>query len=111
MTINEWQKAVDNWIKLYGVRYFDISTNTLLLAEEFGEYARLIARKYGEQSFKNTEDAACVDANIKEEMADMIFVISCMANQQGIDLTEILKANLDKKTKRDHERHSNNPKL
>ena len=111
MTLNEWQKEVDNWIKLYGVRYFDISTNTLLLAEEFGEYARLIARKYGEQSFKNKTDEACVDDNIKEEMADMLFVISCMANQLGIDLTEILKANLEKKTNRDNERHLKNPKL
>ncbi len=106
MTIKEAQEAVDNWIKEYGVRYFDELTNTAILAEEVGEVARIMARKYGEQSFKEGEKN-----DLGDELADVLWVLICIANQTGTDLTEALKKNLDKKSKRDNKRHINNPKL
>ncbi len=111
MTITEWQSQVDQWIKTHGVRYFDVKTNALILSEELGEFSRLIARKYGEQSFKNSPSEAEVDEAIGDELADMLFVITCLANQMGISLLEVLERNMDKKTKRDANRHHNNPKL
>ena len=110
-TIADWQKRVDDWIKSYGVRYFDERTNTLLLIEEVGELSRLIARKYGEQSFKKLADEKIVDQNIKEEIADIFFVLTCISNQMGIDITTILNQSIEKKTNRDHSRHKENPKL
>lgn len=106
MTIKEAQETVDNWIKQYGVRYFSELTNMACLTEEVGELARVIARTYGEQSFKEGEKP-----NLGEEMADVLWVLICLANQTGIDLTEELKKSFEKKTKRDAERHKNNPKL
>ena len=106
MTIKEAQEAVDKWIKEYGVRYFSELTNMACLTEEVGELARVIARTYGDQSFKNGEKP-----NLGEEMADILWVLICLANQTGIDLTEELQKSFDKKTKRDAERHKNNPKL
>lgn len=111
MTMKEWQSEVDHWIKTHGVRYFDVKTNTLLLSEELGEFSRLIARKYGEQSFKNQPSDEEIDYRIGDELADMLFVITCLANQMGISLSEVMKRNMDKKTKRDANRHHNNPKL
>lgn len=107
MTIQEAQQAVDNWIKENGVRYFNELTNMAMLTEEVGEVARIIARRYGEQSEKESDKAK----DLGEEMADVLFVLICLANQTGIDLNEALLKNLDKKTKRDKERHQNNPKL
>ena len=106
MTIKEAQQAVDAWIKQYGVRYFNELTNTAILAEEVGEVARIMARKYGEQSFKEGEKCELAD-----ELADVLWVLICIANQTGVDLTEALQKNFDKKTKRDNNRHINNPKL
>ena len=106
MTIKEAQQQVDAWIKEYGVRYFDELTNMAILTEEVGEVARIMARRYGEQSFKEGEKA-----DLGDELADVLWVLICIANQTGIDLTEALKKNLDKKTKRDCNRHNNNPKL
>ena len=106
MTIKEAQDAVDQWIKTYGVRYFSELTNMAVLTEEVGELARVIARKYGDQSFKEGEKE-----NLGEEMADVLWVLLCLANQTGVDLTEELKRSIDKKTKRDAERHKNNEKL
>ena len=106
MTIKEAQEAVDQWIKQYGVRYFSELTNMACLTEEVGELARVIARKYGEQSFKEGEKP-----NLGEEMADILWVLICLANQTGVDLTEELQKSMVKKTKRDKERHKNNPKL
>lgn len=106
MTIKEAQEAVDKWIKEYGVRYFSELTNMACLTEEVGELARVIARKYGDQSFKEGEKP-----NLGEEMADILWVLICLANQTGVDLTEELQKSFDKKTKRDAERHKNNPKL
>ena len=106
MTIKEAQEAVDKWIKEYGVRYFSELTNMACLTEEVGELARVIARTYGDQSFKKGEKP-----NLGEEMADVLSVLICLANQTGIDLTEELQKSIDKKTKRDSERHKNNPKL
>lgn len=106
MTIKEAQNAVDQWIKEYGVRYFSELTNMACLTEEVGELARVIARKYGDQSFKEGENP-----NLGEEMADILWVLICLANQTGIDLTEELKKSFEKKTNRDAERHKNNPKL
>lgn len=111
MTLKEAQETVDNWIKTVGIRYYNELTNTAVLMEEVGEVARLMARIYGEQSFKKEEDAANAHNNLKGEMADVLFVLICLANQTGIDLTEALNQSLDKKTKRDKERHANNPKL
>lgn len=107
MTIQEAQQNVDQWIKENGVRYFNELTNMAILTEEVGEVARIISRKYGEQSFKEGE--ATLD--LGNEFADVLFVLICLANQTGVDLDEALKKNLDKKTKRDKFRHQNNPKL
>lgn len=106
MTIKEAQEAVDQWIKTYGVRYFSELTNMACLTEEVGELARVISRKYGDQSFKKGEKP-----NLGEEMADILWVLICLANQTGVDLTEELKKSFEKKTQRDSERHKNNPKL
>lgn len=106
MTIKEAQQQVDQWIKEYGVRYFSELTNMAVLTEEVGELARVIARQYGDQSFKEGERP-----NLGEEMADVLWVLICLANQTGIDLTEELKKSFEKKTKRDKTRHFNNEKL
>ena len=106
ITIREAQKMVDSWIKTYGVRYFSELTNMAVLTEEVGELARIMARKYGDQSFKEGEKQ-----DLGDEMADVLWVLMCLANQTGVDLTEALKKNLEKKTKRDKERHWNNNKL
>ena len=106
MTIKEAQETVDNWIKEYGVRYFSELTNMACLTEEVGEVARIIARKYGDQSFKEGEKC-----DLSDEMADVLWVLLCLANQTGVDLTEALARNLAKKTQRDATRHINNPKL
>ena len=106
MTIREAQEAVDQWIKEYGVRYFSELTNMAILTEEVGELARVIARKYGDQSFKPGEKD-----NLGDEMADVLWVLLCLANQTGVDLTAELQKNIEKKTKRDKERHQNNDKL
>ena len=107
MTIQEYQQAVDKWVKTYGVRYFSELTNLGILMEELGEVARDMTRTYGEQSFKNRK----TDADLADELADVLFVTVCIANQTGIDLTAALEKNLEKKRKRDKERHWNNPKL
>ena len=106
MTIQEAQISVDQWIKTYGVRYFSELTNMAVLTEEVGELARVMARKYGDQSFKEGEKE-----NLGEEMADVLWVLICLANQTGVNLTEELKKSIEKKTKRDKERHINNVKL
>ena len=106
MTIEEAQKTVDEWIKTYGVRYFSELTNMAVLTEEVGELARVMARKYGDQSFKVGEKD-----NMEEEMADVLWVIICLANQTGINLTEAFQKTIEKKTNRDKERHKNNSKL
>ncbi|MBQ9677476.1 MAG: nucleotide pyrophosphohydrolase [Prevotella sp.] len=106
MTIREAQDTVDQWIKTYGVRYFSELTNMAVLTEEVGELARVIARKYGDQSFKEGEND-----NLGDEMADVLWVLLCLANQTGVDLTEELKKNIEKKTQRDKTRHQNNEKL
>ena len=106
MTLQEAQQAVDQWIKTYGVRYFSELTNMAVLTEEVGELARVMARKYGDQSFKEGEKD-----NLGEEMAGVLWVLLCLANQTGIDLTEELKKSIEKKTLRDRERHINNEKL
>jgi NTP pyrophosphatase (non-canonical NTP hydrolase) len=111
MTIKEAQQIVDNWIKEYGVRYFDEKTNTLVLVEEVGEFARLIARKYGEQSFKKALTEQQVDHQIEEELADIFFVLICLANQMGIELDEVFINSINKKTQRDKDRHIGNNKL
>lgn len=107
ITIREAQHMVDAWIKTYGVRYFNELTNMAILTEEVGEVARLIARMYGEQSFKESDK----QKNLGDEMADVLWVLICLANQTGVDLTEALKKNMQKKTNRDKERHINNQKL
>ena len=106
MTIKEAQERVDRWIKEYGVRYFNEMTNMAILTEEVGEVARIMARTYGEQSFKEGEKR-----ELGDELADVLWVLICIANQTGVDLTEAFEKNLDKKTKRDKERHINNKKL
>ena len=106
MTIKEAQDTVDQWIKTYGVRYFSELTNMAVLKEEVGELARVMARKYGDQSFKTGEKD-----NLGDEMADVLWVLLCLANQTGVDLTEELKKNIEKKTLRDKERHIQNEKL
>jgi len=111
MTIKEAQKIVDEWINTIGVRYYNELTNTAILSEEVGEVARLMARIYGEQSFKNKEQEITAKDDLADEMADVFFVLVCLANQTGIDLTEALRKNLNKKTKRDTKRHANNEKL
>jgi NTP pyrophosphatase (non-canonical NTP hydrolase) len=107
MTIENAQREVDRWIKKNGVRYFNELTNTAILMEEVGEVARIMARQYGEQSFKKSDK----DRNLEDELADVLFVLICLANQTGTDLAKALRKNLDKKTKRDTKRHHNNPKL
>ncbi len=107
MTFKETQRQVDTWIKKYGVRYFSELTNMALLTEEVGELARIMARKYGDQSFKEAESAV----NLSDEMADVLFVLICMANQTGVDLEEAMRLNLEKKTNRDSTRHQENNKL
>jgi NTP pyrophosphatase (non-canonical NTP hydrolase) len=107
ITLKQAQEIVDNWIKTNGVRYFNELTNTAILMEEVGEVARIISRKYGEQSFKESDKKV----DLGDEMADVLFVLICLANQTGIDLTEALAKNLEKKTQRDSERHQNNEKL
>lgn len=111
MTIAEAQKTVDDWIKTIGVRYFNELTNTALLMEEVGEVSRLMARLYGEQSFKTSELAATAKDDLADEMADVLFVLICLANQTGVNLTEAMKNNLEKKTRRDAVRHITNEKL
>lgn len=106
ITIREAQKMVDSWIKIYGVRYFSELTNMAVLTEEVGELARIMARKYGDQSFKEGEKH-----DLGDEMADVLWVLMCLANQTGVDLTEALKKNIEKKTARDKERHRMNEKL
>lgn len=106
MTIEEAQKTVDHWIKTVGVRYFSELTNMAVLTEEVGELARVMARKYGDQSFKTGEKD-----NVEEEIADVLWVLICIANQTGVDLTAALQKSIEKKTKRDNQRHINNPKL
>ena len=107
MTIEEAQRTVDTWITTTGVRYFNELTNMAMLTEEVGEVARIIARTYGEQSFKDSDKGK----ELSDELADVLFVLICIANQTGVDLTEALQKNLDKKTKRDGDRHKNNEKL
>ena len=107
MTLDDAQKQVDQWINTTGVRYFNELTNMAMLTEEVGEVARIIARQYGEQSFKDTDK----EVNLADEMADVLFVLICLANQTGINLSEALTQNLVKKNIRDQGRHKNNPKL
>ena len=107
MTIQEAQQQVDEWIKTYGVRYFGELTNMAILTEEVGELARVMVRTYGEQSFKKSDE----EANLADEMADVLWVLICMANQTGINLTEAFEKNIQKKTERDNTRHLNNEKL
>ncbi len=107
MTLQEAQHKVDQWIKIHGVRYFNELTNTALLTEEVGEVARIMARRYGEQSEKESDKIK----DLGEEMADVLWVLICLANQTGVNLTESFQRNLEKKTARDHDRHHQNPKL
>ena len=107
LTISDYQKAVDEWVKTFGVRYFSELTNLGILMEEVGETARLMTRTYGEQSFKTAEN----DSDLADELADVLFVVVCIANQTDIDLTAAIKRNLNKKSTRDSQRHWNNPKL
>lgn len=107
MTLDEVQQTVDNWIKEYGVRYFSELTNTACLMEEVGELARVMARKYGDQSSKQSD----LQYHLEDEMADVLWVLVCLANQTGVNLTEALKKNIEKKTKRDATRHLQNDKL
>src|SRR6187402_2699403 len=107
MTITNAQQEVDNWIKTYGVRYFNELTDMAMLTEEVGEVARIIARKYGEQSFKESDK----EKDLGDEMADVLWVLICLANQTGVDLEAAFKKNMEKKTNRDGERHLNNEKL
>ena len=106
LTLSDAKQAVDQWIKTYGVRYFSELTNMTVLTEEVGELARIMARTYGDQSFKEGENH-----NLGDEMADVLWVLLCLANQTGVDLTEAFRKNLEKKSLRDKERHKNNPKL
>lgn len=107
MTIEEAQKQVDDWIKEHGVRYFDELTNMAILTEEVGEVARIISRRYGEQSEKESDK----NKDLGDELADVLWVLMCLANQTGVDLTEALKKNIEKKTTRDKDRHKSNEKL
>lgn len=107
MTIQQAQQQVDGWIKTTGVRYFSELTNMAILTEEVGELARIMARTYGDQSFKKSD----LDKNMADEMADVLWVLICLANQTGVDLTDALQKNMEKKTKRDAERHQQNEKL
>lgn len=107
ITLSEAQQLVDQWIKTVGVRYFNELTNTAILMEEVGELARIMARKYGEQSFKESDK----NRDLADEMADVLWVLICLANQTGVDLTEAIHKNFEKKNIRDKDRHHNNPKL
>ena len=107
MEIKQAQQIVDNWINKYGVRYFSELTNMAILTEEVGEVARLMSRLYGDQSFKDSD----IDKDLADELADVLFVLICIANQTGVNLEKALNKNLAKKTKRDSDRHNNNPKL
>lgn len=107
MSIEEAQQKVDEWIKIYGVRYYSELTNMAILTEEVGEVARIMSRKYGEQSFKKSDE----EVDLANEIADVLWVLICIANQTGIDLTDALKRNIEKKTQRDATRHLNNEKL
>ncbi len=107
ISISDAQRLVDDWIASYGVRYFSELTNLALLTEEVGELARIISRTYGDQSFKKSDEGR----NLGDEMADILWVLICLANQTGVDLTEAFRKNMEKKTKRDQERHQNNEKL
>jgi len=107
MTIEQAQQLVDKWINTTGIRYFNELTNTAILMEEVGEVARIMARQYGEQSFKKSD----TDINLADEMADVLFVLICLANQTGVDLTDALEKNLEKKQIRDADRHRDNEKL
>ena len=107
MTLQEAQERVDQWIKTIGVRYFSELTNLAQLVEEVGELARIMSRTYGDQSFKKSDETV----NLADEIADVLFVLTCIANQTGIDLTAAFHQNMDKKTTRDKDRHANNPKL
>jgi NTP pyrophosphatase (non-canonical NTP hydrolase) len=107
MTIEQAQQQVDGWIKTVGVRYFSELTNMAILTEEVGELARIMARTYGDQSFKKSD----LEKNLADEMADVLWVLICLANQTGVDLTDALQKNIEKKTKRDAERHQQNEKL
>ena len=110
-TVQEWQQAVDDWIKTVGVRYFDPLTNTAVLMEEVGEFARIMARVHGEQSFKKPEEKQQWKVQVADELADVLFVLTCLANQHDVNLAEALQTNLLKKTARDATRHKNNNKL
>ncbi|MBO7609900.1 MAG: nucleotide pyrophosphohydrolase [Muribaculaceae bacterium] len=107
MTVQELQQRVDEWVNTLGVRYFTPLTNMAILTEEVGEVARIMARRYGEQSEKSSD----ADRDLGDELADVIWVVTCLANQTGIDLTDAIERNIDKKTQRDATRHRNNPKL
>jgi NTP pyrophosphatase (non-canonical NTP hydrolase) len=107
LSIDEAQTRVDEWIKTVGVRYYSELTNMAILTEEVGELARIMARTYGDQSFKKSD----LEKNLADEMADILFVLICLANQTGVNLTEAFQKNIEKKTERDRERHKNNPKL
>lgn len=107
MDLKEYQKTVDDWIKDIGVRYFDELTNTTILMEEVGEVARIMSRRYGEQSEKDSDK----NKDLGDELADVMFVLTCIANQTGVNLTEAVVKNLEKKSIRDKDRHKNNPKL
>ncbi len=107
LTIREYQDIIDSWIKTVGVRYFSELTNLAQLVEEVGEVARILSRTYGDQSFKKSDE----NHDLADELADVLFVLTCIANQTGVDLTAAVQKNLEKKTKRDKSRHQNNPKL
>ncbi len=107
LTIESYQRKIDDWVQTIGVRYFSELTNTAILMEEVGEVARIMARTYGDQSFKRAE----APPDLADELADVLFVVGCLANQTGIDLTAAVERNLEKKTRRDAQRHWNNPKL
>jgi NTP pyrophosphatase (non-canonical NTP hydrolase) len=107
ITLRQCQEQVDEWVQTVGVRYFSELTNLAILVEEVGEVARILSRQYGDQSFKQSD----ATINLSDEFADVLFVLLCLANQTGVDLTAAFKKNLEKKTVRDHQRHANNPKL
>ena len=111
MTFHQAQRTIDTWINTIGVRYYHELTNTAILMEEVGEVARLMARLYGEQSFKTPAEAAEAPAQLADERADVLFVLLCLANQTGVDMTDAFQKNLEKKTRRDATRHQENPKL
>jgi len=111
MELHTYQKKVDDWIKTYGVRYFDERTNMILLTEEIGELSRLVARIYGEQSFKQQLTAEEEKHQLGDEIADILFVLTCLSNQMGVDLESAVEQNFNKKTSRDKDRHKSNPKL